>query len=245
MTDDEKLVSLSGSPIYRHEEPAADHSVENEGRFLDEIDRHIERHLGPIDSVFHEITSAYAHIDVHWVPPNAKREFQTLVTSGMSDRPMQTPEGEDVPSLVELFVTLPPDWPIGQAEFEDEANYWPVRQLKYLARFPHAFGTWLGYGHTIPNGDPPEPFAETTDFCGSLILPSPSVVGEFDTLSTASGEHLSFFSVVPLFAGEMELKLRRGVDALLDLFDRKGVTDLIDSSREEVRPKRWWKPFGS
>ena len=30
-------------------------------------------------------------------------------------------------------------------------RFWPIQMLKFLARFPHEYKTWLGWGHTIPN----------------------------------------------------------------------------------------------
>ncbi|MFQ8729788.1 MAG: suppressor of fused domain protein [Enterocloster bolteae] len=26
------------------------------------------------------------------------------------------------------------------------SEYWPIRLIKYLARFPHEYSTWLGWG---------------------------------------------------------------------------------------------------
>lgn len=244
MTEDEKLVSQSGSPILRHEEPEDGfHPPEREAEFLPEIEKHIEKYLGPVECVFHEIVSEFVHIDVHWVPPNGKRPFHTLVSSGMSDLPMKTPEAEAVPRHAELFVTLPASWRVGQAEFDDEANYWPIRQLKHLARFPHVYQTWLGYGHTIPNGDPPEPFDASTNLCGAMIFPSPTVDRGFHALTTSAGEEIAFFAVVPLHADEMAYKLREGADALVDRFDDHDVADVIDPARPSVCRRSWWNPF--
>ena len=46
---------------------------ETDGRYLDPISSHIERHLGPIDNVLHEIVSDVVHIDLHHVRPTAER----------------------------------------------------------------------------------------------------------------------------------------------------------------------------
>ena len=127
---------------------------------IDEISDHIEKHVGKIHMVFHELVSDQVHIDVHWVKPTTERPFHTLVTSGMSDKPMHSPQGVDDCDYAELSICLPQDWKVSEEDFEDEKNYWPIRWLKFLARFPHEYNTRLFQGHTIPNGDPATPFAE-------------------------------------------------------------------------------------
>src|SRR5262245_19498833 len=86
--------SESGNPIYRHEpsDKPPDFAMGNQEN-IEAISRHIERHLGEYPTVFHEIVSHLVHIDVHFVAPNTQRPYHTLITSGMSDRPMTVPEG--------------------------------------------------------------------------------------------------------------------------------------------------------
>lgn len=66
---------------------------------------------------------------------------------------MTVPDPE-VPRYAELVISLPPFWPLDEQSWRDERHYWPVRLLKTLGRLPHEYDTWLGVGHTIPNGDP-------------------------------------------------------------------------------------------
>lgn len=131
-----QLISLSSSPIYQHGEASAWQPAVS-GDFIEQISVHIETHLGPIEGVLHEI-------DIHVVKPTQKFPFIRLVTSGMSDLPMMTPEDPDIPRYIELMMTLPADWKLDQASFNDETWYWPVRLLKSLARLPHKYQTWLG-----------------------------------------------------------------------------------------------------
>lgn len=232
------IVSLSGHPIHRHGEPAPWSAPQGE-EFIGQISDHIEAHLGPVASVFHELVSDTVHIDVHIVMPTAACPYIRLVTSGMSDLPMSTPEGLDAPRFIELSMTLPPDWKLDQASFDDEAWYWPVRLLKHLARFPHKYQTWLGFGHTVPNGDPAEPYAPDTGFCGAIILPPLSAPDGFQTLEIPGVKTIRFYAVVPLYAKEMESKLRLGTDDLLDRFDRKGIDDVLVPGRPDVTAKRF------
>lgn len=232
--------SEGGSEIFRHQAPEDDELVISHGdeALIEAVSAHIERHLGPVERVFHELISPHVHVDVHWVAPSAARPWHVLVTSGMAERPMQTPEGAEEWAHAELMIALPARWPVGGEDFHDEENFWPVRWLKMIARLPHEYGTWVGFGHTIPNGDPPAPFAPGTSLSGMILLAPARYPEEFFQLEVSPGRTVSFWSLVPLHADEMELKLKKGTEALLELLDAAGVTDLINPARPSVAPRR-------
>jgi suppressor of fused protein SUFU len=147
--------------------------------------------------------------------------------------PEELPEGRHA----ELMLRLPPDWPMEEAAFEDESAYWPIRLLKVLARLPHEYGTWLWYGHTIPNGDPPEPYAPNTELCGAILLrPVPGPDG-FDHADVA-GRQISILAALPIHADEMDLKLERGAEELAELFDKAELSELVDPGRPGVVRRR-------
>lgn len=227
------------SPVYRYDDGEKPWEPVQGEECIEEISDHIEKHIGAVDMVFHEIISDTVHIDIHHVRPTEERPFHTLVTSGMSDLPMTLPEGADVNPYMELMVTLPPEWKLTQNDFKDERWYWPVRQLKFLARFPHKFDTWLYWGHTIPNGDPAEPYADGVPFDGVIILPPITVPDDFLELEINEEKTIHFFSMVPLYPEEMDFKLKKGTEALLDKFDTYGVSERIDLSRKNTVKKRW------
>jgi hypothetical protein len=237
MTDEER--SASGAPIWRHDE--AQEPVAGEQTWAAEaIEAHLERHIGPFDSVFHELVSPYVHLDVITIPAREERPWHTLVTCGMSARPMDVPD-EETPRYAELMLSLPPFWPLDAEAWRDERHYWPVRLLKTLGRLPHEYGTWLGIGHTVPNGDPPERYARGTGLCGALIAP-PLVWPEgAHVLETENGP-LRFYGVIPLHADEMQLKLDEGLDALYERFDQAEISELLDAGRPSVLGRR--KRFG-
>jgi hypothetical protein len=201
---------------------------------------HIIEHIGPITSVFHEVTPDIVQIDLLVVGPQEEKPFTTLVTCGMSDRAMRVPiEDPDdlarIPELrySELLLCLPADWPLSTDAFKDEANYWPVRWLKRLARLPHQMEAWLGLGHTIPNGDPPRPFAGNTTFSGWLVDEPVLFHSDVQKLRTVD-KAINFYSIVPLYEGEMTLKLRKGSGALSHLLDQAKVSELVDVNRRNV-----------
>ena len=108
-----------------------------------------------------------------------------------------------------------------------------------LAHFPHAFETWIWWGHTVPNGDPPEPFCTGTDLCGVMLASSLSLPEGFDSLEVSEDKVIWFLVLLPLFAEEMNFKLRRGAEKLADRLAAAGVSDVIDVSRTNTCRKRW------
>ena len=242
--NDEQPTSKDGTAIYRHEYRNRDFELATgDPENIEAVSEHIEQHLGPVESVFHELVSDMVHVDVHWVKPSKRRPWHTLITSGMSDLPMTVPDPCREYEHAELCINLPRQWKISDKAFRNEQYYWPVRLLKMLARLPHEFETWLGTGHTVPNGDPAEPYADNTKLCCALILPPVSSPEKFHCLETEDGRMTWFYSVVPLYEDEMNFKLNKGLDALLSRFDSHDVSDMIDINRPSSCRKKWFGLF--
>jgi hypothetical protein len=238
MARDDKEYSPSGDQIYRHEKQRDFEPATGDEELIQAVSDHIEEYVGPVANVFHEIVSDKVHLDVHMVEPTRKRPFYTLVTSGMSERRMKVPPEAGAPKYAELCVCLPEDWRLSQKAFEKEENFWPVRWLKTIARLPHDYDTWIGLGHTVPNGDPPEPFADNTDFCCWLVVKPVMFDKGFRRMTAPSGRKVAFFNIVPLYDEEVEFKLHHGADDLLDLFDDHEIDDVIDLNRPNVAKKK-------
>jgi len=209
---------------------------------VDLIEKHIEQHIGKSDMVWHELVSDLVHLDVHHIKPTANRNVHTLITTGMSDLAMRPPPEAELSKYAELMITLPLEWPISEEAFQNEENYWVVGLLKLLARFPHVYETWLWWGHTMPNGDPAMPFHNSNNFVGVILAPPVTVPKEFLTLKCSPEKNVHFFSVIPLYQEEMDLKLNKGADPLYDLFDKNGINEIVNVNRKNVAKKKWW-PF--
>ncbi|WP_138495282.1 suppressor of fused domain protein [Paenibacillus pinistramenti] len=232
--------SESGQPIYRHTERTREFefAVENEAA-LTAISKHVEQHIGPIDYVLHEIISDLIHLDILVVNPSKERNYYTFVTCGMSNLPMTVPEGAEDYKFAELMICLPADWKVSQESFDIEENYWPIRWLKTLARLPHEYETWLYWGHTVPNGDPAQPFAANTSFSG-MILSFPTVVEEvnsFFTLRLADDRDVHFLGLIPLYKEEMDLKLKSGAEVLFEKLEKAGVNEIVNIKRKNTAKK--------
>lgn len=236
--------SESGAPIYRHNDreiPWTPPDMSNNS--IEAISAHIEKHIGPIKMIWHEVMSDLVHIDVHQVEPTVDRPYWTLVTSGMSDLPMAAPEGNEQWAHAELMICLPKAWKLTQEDFKDERNYWPIRWLKFLARFPHEYKTWLSWGHTMPTGNPPKPPCEGVSFDCIMLSRPRTVSTDFWRLPIRDDKVIQFFSLMPLYPGETEMKLKTGAEELERLWERHKITELLNIRRRDVSKKSWWRPW--
>jgi len=220
-----------GDNVYVYENARPPEVATGDADLIEAVAAHIEKHIGEPDLVFHQLVSEYVHVDIHVVQPTEARPWVTLVTSGMSERPMTTPQGIGPEySRAELTMALPPDWPIHSKE---ERHYWPFRILQDIATLPHKYDSWVWIDHTIPNDDPPKPYAEDTGFCCAL-LGVPVLAGP-DFAQMTDGEHtVTFIAVYPLYEDETNLKLNEGADALTERLDAAEVTELLDPTRPSV-----------
>lgn len=199
---------------------------------------YLEAHLGPVETVFHELVPGSVRVDALIVGPAEERPFRTLVTCGMAERAMVAPEGLEPHRFAELLLCLASDWPLSQEATADEASYWPLRLLKRLARLPHDHETWLWARHTVPNGDPPERWAPGTDLCAVVLAPPQLVLDGFGRFD-ADGVPVQLLAVVPLHEDELRLKLDCGGDRLLERLRSFGVNELLDPRRQSVAPASW------
>ena len=233
--------NLLVSAIWGHDKPKDFTPVPGEYGGHDEIVAHVEQHIGPVNRVFHEIVSHLVHIDLLHVAPTAQRPYHTIVTSGMSAKPMPVPAGAEDCRYAEVMLCLPESWPLPQDSpaGEQEEWYWPLRGLKFLARMPHEYDTWLWAGHTVPNGDPPQPFASNTKMCCAILLPSITTSDGFDDLVIDAEKTVAFWAVWPIYAEEMEYALKHGAEKLTMLFAEES-TELLDINRPNACKKRGW-----
>jgi tetratricopeptide (TPR) repeat protein len=183
---------------------------------FDCIESHIVKYFGDYNNVFHEVASPDIHVDIAVIEPNPDHDYYTLVTMGMGARPMNVPEEIQNINLkrAELMVCLPPDW-----NFEDLDNdewYWPMRWLKIIARLPLEEDTWVGWGHTIPNGGP---FAKNTELSTIMLLNPGAYNRKSFECKLPNGEPVNFYQMVPLYDEETEFKIKNNAEILLDFMD--------------------------
>jgi len=234
MSQEDDARSASGDPILRHDRATTRSAPPPTTQHTELIAEHVSSHLGEITPVFHEMVSDLIHLDINIIQPSPSRPYYTLVTSGMSDRPMRPPKGSPLLTRAELTLCLPPEWQMSQEAFKDERNYWPLRLLKDLARLPHQYKTWLWEGHTIPNDDPPRAYSKDTRLCCALLWRPQLAPHGFFQLDAGPGKAIHFFAVIPLYREEMDYKLTKGYEPLAELFKANSVTELLSLRRVNV-----------
>ena len=183
---------------------------------LEVVPDYFEQHFGVVESVWHEIVSDKIHVDIHWIEGNEKCLHRVIFTTGMSMKPMP---GE--PRFAEMFMLLPPDWPLEKIQ-EDETAYWPVFILKTFARLPIYNKLTLQPFMTIPY-DEVGGFAPGTFFDSFMVL-NPREMGPQFGKIRADGENLiQPYLVAPLLSPETEYKIKQETaDGLWEELKRRG-----------------------
>jgi hypothetical protein len=214
-----------GTAIIRHDEMRRQiGSTEETGAgFVRVRETTYEGLFGKALSVSHELLPQIPHIDVYTFQRSRGDQLvYSLVTGGMSDLEMTLPRrAKDVPRRVELIFYC--------AEPREEY----IATLRWLGHFPHDSKSWLGHGHTMPNGDPPAPFWGSTELDTLLFMPP--ILTKDQTLPEElklAGEPVHFLWVVPLTTAECNFKLEKGFDAILDLFQQHRHPHVFDPHRK-------------
>ncbi len=240
---DDRKYTAGWTRIIRYESARDFEEQDQLSYHFEEIEGHIERNIGPVQSVYHEVVSDMIHLDILVVPANSDRRFHYLVTSGMSDLAMQVssklPEG-DAWRFSELVIALPSYWPVLDENAMQQKKWsYPVDHLKFLARMPHKFGSWLSIGHSIPHFDSSKPIGPECKMSG-FVLDYPILGGEnFTSMETRDGKTIRFYAVYPVHNSEMQYKLRKGYPHLRKLFVKNFVTEIFDPKRENLARNRW------
>jgi hypothetical protein len=219
--------------------------------YYDELVAHIEKCIGPVEPVLHEIISDVVHLDVLVVKPTATRPFYTLVTAGMSALPMNVPEGVpggDLNQLAELIFTLPAtnrylsnDVEVDHDVDDDDDNsdYYPIGDLKMYARYPHLAETWIGLGHTLVSSDPPVPIAADTEMIGYLVS-YPSVIASHQlwNFEASDGKRINLYQLYAIHSDELAFKLKTSGEDLIDRLLAADGLGPYDPKRQSTKPRK-------
>jgi hypothetical protein len=197
---------------------------------------HVEKHVGPIAHFFHWPGPEIVHVDVLHVPPTTERPCHTLVTCGMSQRPMCAPEAAPDCRYAELYLSLPPDWPV-RVDDAEERHVWPIRELAGLARLPHLSESWLWCGHTVGHDDPRDLITPGAGFTAWIVGPHLSLGHEGCSIRCRD-RNILIMGAVPIYPEELDLVRRRGPDALYRRLAADHVCDLVEVGRRNVALRR-------
>ena len=215
----------------------------------DEVTNIITEKYGKYESVLHEILPSDIHIDIAKIPPQGDNDHYTLCTIGAGDYNMHI--GGDssnktfieyrvqFPEQLEYMIILPSDWPLDEESLKKEENYWPIRLLKQMARFPLITNDWVCEGHTAE-------FEEDTRFspllpysCVTFSPPSSNISDGVNIANLSTGKSLGFVQIVPIT--REELNLIRSEDRMWEFFERiSHDAENVDSKLvcDRLRPKK-------
>jgi hypothetical protein len=181
-----------------------------------------QRRFGEAKNVSHELIPLIPHIDVMQYSRTSKDgPVCTLVTSGMSDLAMNVPAKTGAPPRVEIIFYCK----------EPKPEY--IDTMRWLAHFPHDQKSWIGAFHTIPNGNPPAPLWGSPNLDTLFLLPPIVKIDQnLQEELILDGDGVQFLWMVPLTTAECNLKLAKGSDAILDLFQKNRHPHVFDPNRK-------------
>jgi len=214
-------------------EPRRQMRREAQAQHFDAIKAHVERYVGHVAQVFEMTDDDGGTLSLLHVRTRRPAHHQVIVTSGISDTLMPVPNDMEDFERAELLLALPRDWPVLDGIWRDGDLGWPLRWLEYVGRLPLRFDTWIGWGHSIPNGHPATPIANTA-FTGVCLAPPYWLEPAFFQLRANSGDTICFYDLVPVYAEEMQLKLDRGFGELEKCFEKAGTGFILDVNRSNV-----------
>ena len=239
-------VSPGGSTIVRH----SDREIAPEPTGIDptpyagEFAPHLVQSLDALPIAIPDRDPQFVRVDIFVVPasehdvlgqglsiPTGNRDYHTLITCGMSSKPMNVPPAAMHLTLGELVIRLPKDWSLEAPSpaSQQQSIAWIVQWMRGLARFPHAMNSALLESHTF-QCNPPEPIAEGVPFTGWLLVKSATV----PPLKCSDGKTIHFHSLIPIHPSEMEFKINHGADKLTEKLLAAGVSDIFDINRKPV-----------
>lgn len=194
------------------------------------VEAHISKYFGEFENVAHEIVSPDIHVDIAIIPPTQERHYYTLVTMGMGAHRMNVPKelAEHKLERAEMLICLPAHWELDNLSAEEW--YWPLRWLKVMARLPIQHDTWLGWGHTVPNG---EPFAGNTKLSGMIVSSPVQFSEESFVCKQPDGSQILFYQLIPLYDEEMNYKREYSAESLFYKMTEE-MMSVVDINRPNV-----------
>lgn len=211
----------SGSPLYLYSE-----------KELDEYEKYIGDCMGEGKQVFHEIASPDIHLDVIIIEPTEAEPYYKLITEGAGAYKQCVPNEYKgyASNYAEYVIYLPATWNINSNEHKD---YWPIGELKKIARLPISCDTWLGVGHTIHSEADMSPVDPSTELNSFILLPTMNKYGENARLKMKSGKQISFYTLMPLYQKELDYEMEKGYKAFIDLIPDEDLVPVIRPDRQK------------
>jgi hypothetical protein len=215
-------------------EPEEIYQPTAEDKAHEEIIARLAKVMGPVDPLaLQEVMPVHGevHISINVVRPSKGHPLLTLFTTGMSDRPMKVPKGQEDYQYAELMMHLPANWPHPRDKGAGDDTFWPFEWLRQVAYYPHWHDSWLGGKMTIISSDePPAPLGPNTKQTCLLLVAdfdkwSPIVIGK---------KKVRFYTVIPIYTEERDFEKEHGIAPLLKRLQEHGHTAVVSVDRANV-----------
>lgn len=179
---------------------------------LERYQQFVKEQFGDYKEVLHEIVSDRIHLDIIVVPPTKEDNYYKLITMGMGAYKMNVPKQLKKYKLerTELVICLPSNWDIKSNKEED---YWPIKQLKALARVPVNNNDFICEGHTISSDEFNTPYAKNTKFCSMLLISMLDKNKQFIEMKLNDKEKINFYQLFPIYKEELMYIWQNGCQA--------------------------------
>lgn len=166
---------------------------------------HIETTRGPIEKVIQEIDESKMLVDVLVASPTPEHEYYTIVTSGMSFKPMEPPPTINIPTHqhAELYMHLPKDWKLDKESLLDPKWAWPVAFLLYFARYPHVNHKWVGWGSYLELADSVSGCMGDSSYEGCLLLTPLEECPDIMTVELNLLQQIFYYNLFPAYMEEI------------------------------------------
>lgn len=204
-----------------------------------ELKIQIEKMFGPISYSMTAIVSPIRPLLLNVIEPDEKRPYYTIVTSGLSEEPLVEglEEASYEEAFAELLIKLPPDWPMDLKGFvADDSTYWPIGVMRVIAALPAEINSYFIKGTILPNNgeSPPKPYAINTKLSWAMI--SKPQDESLAVYHASNGDPINFYVINYLYQEEAEFAFEYGSEHFRQLFQAKGVSEVLDINRANLIP---------
>lgn len=165
-----------------------------------------------------------------------KSPVTLIMTNGLSDYKMVTPEKVEGKEYNELYFCLPSYW-----EWEDLENprmNWIFPWIQRLAKYVRENNTWFGNGHTMPCGNDMQSLSETMKQ-NHFLLSDPLLLEEELQPLIVEDKIINFLAIIPIYPDEMDYKQGKGTFKFVQKLRQHGITEKLDDFRGTVLKSKW------
>ena len=204
------------------------------------VDTHLASHIGDHETAYcdeegwaGQSSEDGPPVDVLVVPPEGERRFAYVATFGCALASLGNETYRDMGVERRVEFVLAAQQPEDHEESHKSLNL-AANTVRQFAKMVHLNGVTVEPGETVAFSNEPRPIYDEAEFCGFVFMP-PRLPGPgFEELYPSNaglGEPLRYVAPVPIHEAELEFGIMQGSAALVELFMRAGVTEMIDMGR--------------